>query len=104
MAKYWGEKRYYFLDYYVKEQLYKLALNGGLTCPNRDGTLGTTGCIFCTEGGSGRLLQVALRPDIVIHRLTSDGAKSILIEPKWTANKRQVLSQLQPYFKKHDIW
>ena len=35
------------------EKLYKLSLNGGCTCPNRDGTLGTRGCIFCSAGGSG---------------------------------------------------
>ena len=35
------------------EKVYKLSLNAGLTCPNRDGTLGTGGCIFCSEGGSG---------------------------------------------------
>lgn len=35
------------------EKLYKLSLNGGMTCPNRDGTLGTRGCIFCSVGGSG---------------------------------------------------
>jgi len=53
----WGEKPYYSLDYYLKQtygkKLYKLSLNAGLTCPNRDGTLGTRGCIFCSEGGSG---------------------------------------------------
>ena len=45
----WGEKRYYSLDYYLKtaygEKLYKISLDGGMTCPNRDGTLGTRGCI-----------------------------------------------------------
>lgn len=35
------------------KKLYKLSLNGGMTCPNRDGTLGTRGCIFCSSGGSG---------------------------------------------------
>ncbi len=53
----YGEKRYYSLDYYLKqtfgEKLYKLSLNGGMTCPNRDGTLGKNGCIFCSAGGSG---------------------------------------------------
>lgn len=53
----WGEKRYYSLDYYLKqtygEKLYKLPLNGGMTCPNRDGVLGNRGCIFCSQGGSG---------------------------------------------------
>ena len=53
----WGEKRYHSLDYYLKhtygEKLYKISLDGGMTCPNRDGTLGTQGCIFCSAGGSG---------------------------------------------------
>ena len=53
----WGEKRYYSLDYYIKqtygEKLYKISLDGGMTCPNRDGTLGRRGCIFCSTGGSG---------------------------------------------------
>ena len=57
VPKHWGEKRYYSLDYYLKEnygeKLYKISLNGGCTCPNRDGTCGTRGCIFCSEGGSG---------------------------------------------------
>lgn len=35
------------------EKLYKISLNGGFTCPNRDGTLGSCGCIFCSAGGSG---------------------------------------------------
>lgn len=54
---FWNGKRYYSLDAYLKhtygEKMYKLSLNGGMTCPNRDGTLGTRGCIFCSEGGSG---------------------------------------------------
>lgn len=57
MTIHWNEKRYYSLDYYLKEnygeKLYKLSLNGGMTCPNRDGTLDTRGCIFCSRGGSG---------------------------------------------------
>jgi len=35
------------------EKLYKLSLDGGMSCPNRDGTIGTRGCIFCSAGGSG---------------------------------------------------
>lgn len=38
------------------EKVYKLALDGGFTCPNRDGTLGSRGCIFCL-GGSGDFAQ-----------------------------------------------
>ena len=50
-------KPYYSLNAWLKEQfgtkVYKLSLDGGMTCPNRDGTLGDRGCIFCSEGGSG---------------------------------------------------
>lgn len=53
----WNGKPYHSLDYELKEtfgkKIYKLALDGGMTCPNRDGTLGTDGCIFCSHGGSG---------------------------------------------------
>ena len=35
------------------EKVYKVSINGGFTCPNRDGTLGTGGCIFCSGMGSG---------------------------------------------------
>ncbi len=53
----WHGKPYYSLDAYCKNTLehkcYKIALNAHMTCPNRDGTLGTQGCIFCSAGGSG---------------------------------------------------
>ncbi len=53
----WDQKRYHSLDYELKKmygrKIYKLALDGGMTCPNRDGTLDRRGCIFCSEGGSG---------------------------------------------------
>ncbi len=55
--RFWNEKRYYSLDYYLKstfgEKVYKVSLQGGMTCPNRDGKLDTRGCIFCSAGGSG---------------------------------------------------
>ncbi len=48
---------YYSLNEYLQktfgEKVYKISLDGGMTCPNRDGTLGSRGCIFCSEGGSG---------------------------------------------------
>lgn len=53
----WNGKPYHSFDYMLKERfsckIYKTALNGGMTCPNRDGTLGERGCIFCSQGGSG---------------------------------------------------
>lgn len=52
------EKKYYrsFPDWCKEKygrKLYRVALDAGMNCPNRDGTIGTGGCIFCDEGGSG---------------------------------------------------
>lgn len=48
---------YYSLNEYLKntfgEKVYKISLDGGMTCPNRDGKIDTRGCIFCSKGGSG---------------------------------------------------
>lgn len=56
-CKSWNGKPYRSLDYMLRERfgekVYKVTLNGGMSCPNRDGTLGNRGCIFCSEGGSG---------------------------------------------------
>lgn len=53
----WHGKPYYSLDAYCKntygEKLYKVSIDAGFSCPNRDGTLDTRGCIFCSSGGSG---------------------------------------------------
>ena len=50
------EKRYYPLSKYLKEtfnkKVYKITLDGGFNCPNRDGTISSGGCIFCDESGS----------------------------------------------------
>lgn len=53
----WHGKPYFSLDAYFKNtygsKCYKIALDGGFSCPNRDGTIGVGGCIFCSMGGSG---------------------------------------------------
>lgn len=53
----WNGKPCHSFDYMLKERfgekIYKVALDAGMTCPNRDGTLGSRGCIFCSAGGSG---------------------------------------------------
>ena len=53
----WSGKRYHSFDHYLKqnfgEKLYKLSLDASMTCPNRDGSAGTGGCIFCSGSGSG---------------------------------------------------
>ncbi len=52
-----SNKRYYTLDYYYKtkynSKISKISLNLGLTCPNKDGTKGIGGCIYCSKLGSG---------------------------------------------------
>jgi len=81
----WGEKCYYSLDYYLRttygEKLYKVSLNGGCTCPNRDGTLGTRGCIFCSAGGSG---DFASSPALSITEQFAAGCS--LVKNKYTGN------------------
>ncbi len=53
----WNDKRYHTLNYELRkiffQKVIKLSLDGGFTCPNRDGSIGTKGCIFCSEQGSG---------------------------------------------------
>ena len=47
-------------DYYKEKfgcKVYKLSLDGGFTCPNRDGKIGTRGCIFCSASGSGEFAE-----------------------------------------------
>lgn len=77
--KYWGGKRYYSLDHYLKktfgEKVYKIALNGGMTCPNRDGTVGTRGCIFCSARGSGDFAQDAA---LSVSEQLNSGKKQLL--------------------------
>ncbi len=52
---------YYSLNEYCRNEfgckLYKLSIDGGMTCPNRDGTAGTGGCIFCSDTGSGEFAE-----------------------------------------------
>ena len=57
IPQHFGDKRYYSLNEYCKktfgDKVYRLSLNAGCTCPNRDGKLSYGGCTFCSEGGSG---------------------------------------------------
>lgn len=52
-----SNKRYYTLDYFYKHKfnskVFKVSLNGGFTCPNKDGKVGIGGCIYCSKSGSG---------------------------------------------------
>ena len=55
--KRWNDKRYHSLNYYLRnkfnEKVYKISLDGGFTCPNRDGKVAKGGCTFCSARGSG---------------------------------------------------
>ena len=57
MSMEWGNKRYYSLNYFLRqkfgEKIFKISLDGGFTCPNRDGRVSKNGCIFCSPRGSG---------------------------------------------------
>ena len=54
-------ERYNHLNTYYKnifgERTLKICIDAGFTCPNRDGTLSNSGCIFCSEKGSGELIK-----------------------------------------------
>lgn len=53
----WGDKRYHTWNYHLRQtfgkKIFKLPLDAGFTCPNRDGHISRTGCIYCSSRGSG---------------------------------------------------
>lgn len=53
----WNEKRYHTWNYHLRsafsQKVFKVALDGGFSCPNRDGQIATGGCTFCSPRGSG---------------------------------------------------
>jgi len=80
------EARYYSFSQFLREKfgekVYKLSLDGGFTCPNRDGKIGYGGCIFCSAGGSGDFCPSASLP----LSMQINEAKS-RISSKYTGNK-----------------
>ncbi len=77
-------KPYNGLSAYLKntygEKIFKIALDGGFTCPNRDGSKGTRGCIFCSAGGSGEFATAVTPqsiPSQIETALTRFGSKNI---------------------------
>lgn len=81
----WGDKRYHSLNCFLRdkfgEKVFKISLDGGFTCPNRDGTISRGGCIFCGARGSGdyagqRLLPIGEQFDnvkLVMNKKWKDG-------------------------------
>lgn len=82
----WQDKPYHSLNYYLKnkygEKVYKISLNAGCTCPNRDGNLDHRGCIFCSAGGSG---DFAAPKRLTIKEQIEEG--KALVAKKFKGNK-----------------
>ncbi len=88
----WDQKRYHSLDYELKntygQKIYKLSLNGGMSCPNRDGTIDTRGCIFCSAGGSGDFAAdycLSITRQIEEAKKLVSSKNKILKQPKYIA-------------------
>lgn len=79
-------KRYYTYDYFLKTtfggKCFKVPLDGGFTCPNRDGTKGVGGCTYCSARGSG---DFACTPDMSIHDQFETCRNALLT--KWESEK-----------------
>ena len=81
----------WWLKQHFGTKVIKLALDGGFTCPNRDGTCGTGGCIFCSEEGSGELAS-----DAII-----DMQKAITDQIELRAEKWPKATHFIAYFQSH---
>ncbi len=96
----WQGKPYYSLDAWCKNiyqhKCYKVALNAHMTCPNRDGTLGTRGCIFCSAGGSGDF-AVSLQDNSIDLQL-EEGIRLIAAKcPEVQTNTSCIIAYFQAY-------
>lgn len=92
MSELFGTKRYNSLDYFFKNKfstkVAKIPLSGGFTCPNRDGTKGVGGCIYCSDKLSG---EFAGKLCDSIEKQFSDVAE--MLSKKWKNTK------YMPYFQ-----
>jgi len=88
-------KRYHTWSQHLKsqfgEKVFKVALDGGFSCPNRDGSIGTGGCTFCSESGSGDFAQSHLDP------LPVQLKKGIELEHKKWPNSTKYLAYFQNF-------
>ena len=82
----YNNKRYHTLDYFYKNKfnskVFKVSLNAGFTCPNRDGKVGVGGCIYCSNSGSG---DFAGNPKDSLIKQFND-IKDIMLK-KWESSK-----------------
>lgn len=95
----WNNKKYHTLDYELKkyfgEKAIKLSINGGFTCPNRDGTLSKKGCIFCSQKGSG---DFAGDVDSSVNKQINDQIR--LLSKKWKSST--YIAYFQSYTNTYD--
>ncbi|AMC93043.1 radical SAM protein [Erysipelothrix larvae] len=90
-------KRYHTYNYYTRQKygskVYKVCIDAGFSCPNRDGTVGYGGCNFCSERGSGDMI-----PDTENIELQIQGGFEIM-NRKW--NGAQAIAYFQSYSNTH---
>jgi len=86
VLKTWSDKRYYSLNYFLREKfgdkVFKISLDAGFSCPNRDGTISSGGCLFCSARGSGdfagnRIFSITKQFDDI----------KIMMNKKWKSKK-----------------
>lgn len=82
----WGNSAYHSLNFHLRDKyndkIFKIPLDGGFTCPNRDGTLSDKGCIFCSGRGSG---DFVLSPEQSLADQFTKGRQ--LLKNKWPSGK-----------------
>lgn len=90
----WGDKRYHTWNYHLRgvfgEKIFKVPLDAGFTCPNRDGVVATGGCTFCSARGSGDF--AGSRKDDLVTQFQDVAAK---MHKKWP--KAKYLGYFQAY-------
>ena len=85
MSVEWDNKRYNNLNYFLRhkfgEKVFKISLDGGFTCPNRDGSISHKGCIFCSLRGSGDFTMT--NKDLSLQFEEAKG----MMQKKWRSGK-----------------
>lgn len=91
-------KRYHTWNYYLQNRfnskVYKVPLNAGFTCPNRDGTCGIGGCTFCSTSGSGDFAPISSTHLIKQYQIGCE-----MMERKWPNSK--TIPYFQSYTNTH---
>lgn len=94
----WNDKPYNNLDFHLKsiygKKIYKIAIDGGMTCPNRDGSIDTKGCIFCSKGGSG---EFAASFDVENPSVLAQLEAGKALIAKKTNDGTEYIAYFQPY-------